>query len=130
MKFDLGDEHMARFQKEVRRKLDSFGLTEWLVDFDWIDDPDVDALAQVRIVTTSRIALFQLNRTWTSEPTFSRVDRVAYHEVLEVLLNPICAIARLDQEDVTPAGKEYLLEMERHAIIRRLENLYMGDWPC
>lgn len=130
MKHDLNDAHMEKFQKAVKSLLDSFGLKEWLIDFEWIEDPENEALAQVHVLTTNRIALFQLNKTWTDEPTSGRIDRVAYHETLELLLNPICTIAGMSEEDVTRAGKTFLLEMERHAIIRRLENLYMGDWNC
>lgn len=125
---NLTQDHIAQFEKAVRNNVRIFGLTDWLIDFDWIDDPDNHALAQVETNTGNRVALFQLNSHWNDQPTSRRIDRVAYHETLELLLSPICTIAKLDEGEVTPVGKICLLEAERHAIIRRLENLYMGEW--
>ena len=129
MRYSLTDEHMQVFRGQVQQDIRTFGLLDWLIDFDWIDDQDNNALAQVKTDTASKTALFQLNECWTENPTTKKLRRVAYHEVLELMFSSLCTIARLDENEVTPAGKDYLLERERHTIIRRLENVYYGPWP-
>lgn len=126
-RYELAQDQVAAFEKAVRNNAQMFGLTDWLIRFEWVDETADDRFAQVQIDVASRSATFQTSRHWPEPATSRNIDRVAYHEILEVMLAPICAIARLDQNEVTAVGKMILLESECHAIIRRLENLYMGS---
>lgn len=124
--FHLTDEHMAIFRDAVREFIPEYGMTDWNFDFEWLDDPDNQALAEVETLSADRVALFRLNKVWTEKPTGYHLKRIAYHEVLELLLSPLRWVANASW---LPAdAKPILLNTEAHAIIRRLENAKYGAW--
>ena len=123
---ELTDEHMRVFRDAVRDFLKEFGITDWCYDFEWITDPENQALAEVDNLPQDRVALFKLNKTWTEKPTNYHLKRTAFHEVMELLLSPLRGLACSDWLKGEP--RTALLNMEAHIIIRRLENARWGAW--
>lgn len=125
--YRLKMDHMEAFRENVRAHLNDSGLKEWLVDFDWIDDNETAGLAETEVSLTNRTAVFRLHREWVDvQPTEERLDRIAYHEVLELMLAPLRLMATSGASDEGQMLQR--LNSEAHAVIRRLENVRYGEW--
>ena len=104
-----------RYKKETKYWVERFGLTdiEMFVEHDQIDE---EARAVAIVQLEAKIARSILQQVWTSKPSDGEIERVAFHEFMEVLLSPLWVLAT--RRHIT----EDELESARHGIIRRFEN--------
>ena len=82
--------------------------------FQFGDTPD-DVRADIGIDLVGKICTIRLNSEWTSPVTKVQLDRVAFHEILELLLADLAFYAYI-------SASRGLVEEVTHKIIRSLEN--------
>lgn len=112
----LSDDHLKRFGRFLTRWVKRMGLGEWkIVLFGFSDEGDEDSLATVALILSGRIASVFLNRNWPIKPTSRELERVAMHEVTEILLS---GLTDMVDDRLLPPGR---LEDVTHQIIRHLE---------
>lgn len=123
MKNRTTTKHFEIFKKEAELWIDKLSLNDWRVDFDHgpivSEDP---SLACCYSNIPGRCATLVLNTVWHNTKTTPRwIKKVAFHEVLELLLTRISYLggARYLQNEEIPE--------ERHVIIRKLEKLFYGN---
>lgn len=117
----LKDTHFEYFVEEARKWLRFLGLLSWSVDyeFDNLEESYADCLAHY----SSRRATIRLNREfpqdYEKEDLKDVLRQCALHEVLELLLSPVIALAGTREYDETDFRKE------THCVIRTLENILL-----
>ena len=106
---------MPTFKSECEKWINLLGLTDFEVYYDHSDESG--QYASCRADMPGMSAVLQLNASSDTKPTHAAVRRHARHEVLELLLQPLwhALLARELHFDWA--------QSERHAAIRRLENL-------
>jgi len=117
------EEHFKLFQRECLYWIKKLSLVNW----EWFfTQATMEDRAIVEFHLIDRIATITLSKTWYNvEPTCKRICRVAYHEVLEVLLGSLEYIA-ISKIGLGEHG-DALYEGEIHKIIRTLENTHFVD---
>jgi len=113
--------HFDIFKRECRYWIRRFGLLDWNIDY----SHDLSSGGYKATCTTQlddRTAMISLSIDWLdNEPTVINIKLVAFHEVCELLLARFDFIAKaryLQLEDV---------DEERHSIIARLQNAFLGE---
>jgi len=110
----LKKKQIRYFQERVDHWINGFGLSEWQV---WKESQDLeDAYGQCQADLNGKTAIIVINPLWDYEPKDADLDRVAFHEVCELLLWPLHHIA----SERFVSENEW--ESQRHTVIRRLEN--------
>lgn len=107
-------EDFELFKAGARRWLKYFGLMGWAVDFAHEDMEGCGA--HVRYSVKDRSALMDLNTDLREPPTRELLDRLAFHEVCELMLARVYFIG-LDAEVEDALGEA------QHEVIRILENV-------
>lgn len=76
------------FKNAVSKYMDYFSLKMWEVTYSIVDDVLVRATTQSDL--ENKIVLFSIDSNWIADnPTTEEIKLVAFHEVMEVLFNPI-----------------------------------------
>lgn len=115
MSYTTTKEHFKIFKKECAKWIEFFGLKDWEVRY--IHEKDYENLASISFNVSNGNVVFSLSIHWgTLKPTIHELKITAFHEVVELLLARLRALARARY--VTP---EEIIEAN-HAIIRRMEN--------
>lgn len=105
-----------------KKFVNEFGLTDWKVYF--VHEP-FDAMAECRTHDISKFCIIALSSDWgNQEVTQEGLERVAYHEVIHLLLADIDSLAL--RADMSRTSREIELSRAYHAVIRRMENLRFG----
>lgn len=113
--------HFKKFQSSVLRYVDMFGLKEWYVTF---CHKDMDSLAACTAQNQGKSVCFSLSKKWGwDEPTDGALDRTAFHEVMELMLDEYNEI--ICDGDLSVQLKKEWRERVDHAVIRRLENVVL-----
>ena len=105
------------FKKHVKKWRDCFGLNQYrlTVEFDKIED--ADTAAETGMDAQNGLAHITLNKNcYGLSDKF--LNELAFHEVVEVLLNPLRSMA----------NRHYnwqLVDKEIHQVIRTLENVVL-----
>lgn len=105
---------MKRFIRKWQRR---FGLVCWEI-FVKASDKD-DNRAWVKIDVSGRIATVFYSHSWWSHATAEEKERVAFHEMMEVLLFPL-------MDDLGRYYSDVHLASRAHEIIRVFENIQFG----
>jgi len=121
-KIETTDEHFNVFREEANKWLDVFGLKGWGVRVLHTDEGKPSgAKAWLSAKYCDRIASICMAKTWehpiANPPTDENIRRDAFHEVCELLLEPMDVLAgsrNWDREEFDAA---------RHAVVRILENV-------
>ncbi len=112
-------EHFETFQGECEYWLDKFSLREWEVTYEHKNSKYTKrARAWYLYDFKGRACSLGLAKDYGQLPTESDLCKSAFHEVSEILLAGIEALALID---IYPSAKEEL-EVCKHATIRRLEH--------
>lgn len=114
--YNLTQEDFQTFKAECQKWLDFFGITEWEISYSF---EYLENRAESRVHWTGRQCTFCLT---THSPKWDEFDvrKSAFHEVCELLL-VVMEHTALDEE-IPYSERKGLVESERHAVIRRLEN--------
>lgn len=111
-------EHFEIFKKEAYKWIRIFGLYNWEVFF--THEKWNDTRAESSIDSTGKVATINLSITWKNlKPTKEYIKEAAFHEVCELLLDPLAFLAR--ERHIT---KEQI-DMETHNIIGILEKVIL-----
>lgn len=117
------NEHFKHFVEFCEAEIKAFGLTDWEVYYYHEDLPD-NAAAQTEAHHEARVAYISLTTDWGKTPiTSSELQRVAYHEICELLLVEYAEL--VNRRDDMPF--EALKAMGRkinHTVIHRLSSRY------
>jgi len=115
--------HFQLFKAEVRKWLKVFGLTDWEVTVIHGIDNDTDG-ANCSGDIMSRQATIRLAIDFTEKGPIIDEDikLAAFHEVCELLLQPLCLLA-----ESRFGVLQESLESERHAVIMRLQHAFRKD---
>jgi hypothetical protein len=114
MRYKLTKKDFTEFQTECERWVDYFGMKDWEVCFDREDEEC--ARASCLADYTGKIAMICLTNEWHNPPQKNEIKKVAFHEVVELLLAPLRAVA------VARFATEDEIEVADHYIVRVLEN--------
>ena len=107
--------HFKYFKKQCQRWIDFFGLKGWEIHFQ--HEHQEDSMATVWYSLEGRCLVFTLSTdTGGVKPSKKNISRWAFHEVCEVLVGRLEALAK----DRFVTDKEIFEEV--HNIIRMLEN--------
>jgi hypothetical protein len=114
MSYKTTGKDFTEFKAECQRWVDYFGLKDWEICYDKEDSEDNRASCLSDY--PGKIAVLSLSNEWPSPPQKNEIKQVAFHEVSELLIAPLraMAVARYVTED------EILVA--NHYIIRVLEN--------
>jgi hypothetical protein len=113
--FDLAG-RFEIFQKEVTYWAERFGLTEWHIYVDTMDDNDY--AAQCATNTSGMQSVISLNRSrGSSNVSIDDIKHDALHEVLELLLD----------EWKPPADSGLDIRGSRHRVINRLIEVLLPE---
>lgn len=121
--YETTPEHFELFRAEAQRFIDLFGLLDWYVLFAHREGGA--SLADINANYFGKSAEIGLFKEWAPPdiPSDDLMRHCAFHEVMELLLVPMRKIA-LDP-DMNRQEKKHALDVEAHAIIRRLENVVL-----
>ena len=109
--------HFNTFKKEGRKWIDAFQLGDWRISIETIvANPKCQALADFGY--DSQYGRLVLNENWEVKPTADKVRRMAFHEVMHLVLSDIT-------EWVPKKFSKIILAME-HKVINRLEMVLFG----
>jgi len=111
------------FKKECKKWIDIFELNNWEIMF--IHSKRADNRAWINPSTDPRLVKIALGAEWINlEPdtiSVNDIKRVAFHEICELLLEPLGYLAEcrfITETEIEPA---------RHDIIGKLENTIFKD---
>ena len=83
------------FKKRCEYWRKELGLHRWKVYYEHKKTTDDESYAETRPNTSDRIASIVLDTRWDSEPkTPEKLDEIAKHEILHLLLAPLHYLAR------------------------------------
>jgi hypothetical protein len=116
---ELTKVHYETYKKYVKHYLTVMGLVGW--DYSFVFEESKISLASVAYGCEGRIARFYLSNVWSTPPCDSMLERVAFHEVHELLL------AELVRAATRRTFNEDDFEKEIHSVIRTMENLIFGE---
>ena len=102
------------FRKEAEKWIKYLGLLNWEVRYCY--DIDNDCRASCTADNNGRIATLAFSLHWPYKPKTSEIRLVAFHEVAELLLEPLEHIAN----SIYRNQGEF--EAAKHDVIRTLEN--------
>jgi hypothetical protein len=111
--FTISKANKKYFQERVKHWQLRLGLLDWEIQFD--NDIGEDRLAQVYIDSEGRLATISIAETWSMFPSELELDRTAFHECFEILLNVLSSLCCKAEKDK--------IEEAEHVIIRTMENL-------
>lgn len=115
MNFKTTEAQFIQFQQAVKKYCIFFGLLSFECHFRH-NDKHKDTEAVLEAESGSRNAVFTLKRSgWTVEPSELDIDKAAFHEVCELLLQEIRE--NLEARKPTRDTDDLL-----HVVIRQLEN--------
>ena len=121
--YELTEEQFVKFCEYANHHMVTLGMTDWRLFFDTTTEGDF--FAHFDCSAMDRTAKITLNLIWPEQPTPERLSRVAYHEVLEILLTPLKFVSDMMLPD---EQRKWMYATETHVIIRRLEYAKFGDW--
>lgn len=106
------------FKREVFRWIREFGLTEYDVEVGQGEIRRHDATAQTNWSFGGKWAIVTLAHNWDHRPASPELKKVAFHEVVHLLLSPLCheAGCRYTNADTLNEAEE--------GVVVRLENFY------
>ena len=95
--------------------MDRFGLYDFEITVSH-DQTNDYALAEVTVLREACLANSTIQQEWKCEPYDGQVERIAFHETMEIMLSPLWTLA--EKRSVTLDE----IEQAKHTIIKRLEN--------
>lgn len=104
-----------KFKQETKYWVDKLGLYDFEITVAH-DQTNDDALAEATVNREACWANSTLQHNWDAPPYAGQIERVAFHEAMEIVLSPLWMLA--ERRFVTPDE----LEQAKHTIIKRLEN--------
>lgn len=111
--------HYQYFCKRVHYWLKIFGLLEWRVSFEYLEEYGGDILAECSWDYEDKTAMFNFYADWSQVVLDDEhIDEIAFHEVGELLLNRI-------NDLLTPQYSNKLITAEIHQIIHTLANVVL-----
>lgn len=110
-------EHFGWFKDAVNRWQKELGLTDWNIQLR--HEALESALATTYANNAGAVATIALNTSWNELdiPTKERIERVALHEVIHVLLSDLSYLA-----ECRYTSKEEI-DVAEHKTVRRLEQV-------
>lgn len=108
---------MKYFSSFIRKWQRKLGLDSWEIFVKYSDEDDNRAWAKIDI--SGRIATVFYSQSWYRLATAEEQERVAFHEMMEILLAPAMG-------DLMRYYSEVYTETRAHEIIRVMENLWFG----
>jgi len=105
------------FTNFVRKWQQKLGLIGWEI-FIKASDKDENR-SWVKVDVSGRIATVFYSHNWWGLATMEEKERVAFHEMLEILLSPL-------MEDLERYYSDTHMATRAHEIIRVLENMQFG----
>lgn len=113
--------HFEIFKAECEKWIEIFGLKGWSVRIlhENISKETVTADCLYRI--TKRVCDIRLAKEWSVKITDNNVKKDAFHEVCELFLGDLVALAEYRY------ATEAEIEEQTHAIIRTLENVLWDE---
>ena len=111
--------HFEAYKKYVRKYIMELGLVGWEYGFKF--EYSDCSLGSIEYYSDGRCCHFCMSTTWNIPPIDSMIERVAFHECLELLLQELkrfCFSRNFTDTD---------LEKEVHTVIRSLEHLFFGE---
>jgi hypothetical protein len=115
--FPTTAEHFEMFIDEAKKWIGIFGLVGWRVIF---CHEDLDSHAECWTKWNARIARLELSKSWAEDPKEELIRRSAFHEVCELLFDPL--LMQASNCNLGTDQREIEMERARHSIIRTLEN--------
>ena len=115
----ITQKHLKTFTALVRKWQGVFGLFDWDIDVSRMDlGEDSGACAVAYADLEARMAEIILNANWNLRPTKAVLNQAAFHEILEVFIEPLRYLVR-------KKGKhsDERIASVVHSIIRRLEHV-------
>ena len=106
---------IALFCDEVQKWRDKAGLYRWSLSIGEGTSSDSDATCWTDLL--GGLAVISIRDEWDEKPTDRHIAHLAFHEVMELLLSPLTALA---EERFCTANE---LEIARHEIIHTLAQL-------
>jgi hypothetical protein len=115
----VANEALQQYKWHCIYYLKRYGLTNYQVHFAITDD---EVRGQMRAATDdSRLATIMIGREFAeSRPPDGELQRVAFHEVHELLLHELITLAKFRYTT------EHDIDAAKHEIIRRAENAHFG----
>ena len=113
--------HLKVFEVYVKKWQKVFGLFDWDIDVSRMDlGDDTGTAAAAFADINSRMAEIILNKTWNLKPTKELLNQAAFHEICELLIEPLRAMVntrkKYNEEDIANVS---------HTLIRRLEHVIL-----
>ena len=123
----LTEKDFSIFKEEAKKWIDTFGLKDWDVTFDF--SLLENSRAECCVNWHGKAALITLGQFPRGEMTQEDVRKSAFHEVCELLLSDMEFTAL--NEEILHAERKLMTEVARHAVIRRMENsIFKNHYPC
>lgn len=124
--YEAGDEEFSLFQKCVLHYIEAMSLNDWDVVFCFREDGEY--LANCVADSQSRGVCFNMSKKWGyDEPTPEKINRVAFHEVMELMTSEYDDIIRARDQSLQ-SNLEWRERVD-HALIRRLEKILLPLLP-
>ncbi len=121
------EEDMDTFKYHVRIFIVLFGLYDWEVDFRHELSEGNKATSCWHTGVGKNVTI-TLSTDWGStEVTEDALRKVAFHEVMEILMGDMWNVAIVD--DLTQQARKLQLDREHHRLIRRMENCVLKYLP-
>jgi len=108
-----------KFKKYVAKWQIKLGMLDWEIYVD--SDKSDKNRGWINADTVGRIAVIFYNEKWIQKASEKEIERVAFHEVVEILLYPITENLNVFYSD------DYCVELT-HKVIRTLESAILGYW--
>ena len=124
MAYKTTQKHFDFFVVQCKTCITLFGLKDWGISFAH-ESLGEGFLALCRFNNQdAHLARIFFAKEWLDQPTYRAISRIAYHEVCHILLADAYNVACCDDLSLEQTVSATL--RAHHAIIRRLENAYMG----
>jgi len=116
--FETTEKNFFYFKERVEHWQTYFGLLNYQISV--IHESWKDSLAWCQADVTAGIATIAIATMWDDRPTRKQINKVAFHEVCELLLWNLAEHAESNHSDLLITGL-------KHDIIRRLENTLLKE---
>jgi len=117
----LQSHHFAYFVGCCKALVRHIGINDWEISYQFLEsDLDTPRASTTIYDKNNRLAGIQLHDSWDRVPSEFNIWKVAFHEVMELLLSDLSILAQSREWDY------YDYDREHHRLIRILENSWFG----
>lgn len=108
------------FEDYIKKYMDYFGMVDYQINFDSVDDTGCRAKCQWHYMSGSQMFTFCWSTNWLKDKKTDEKDikRTAFHEVLEAMFSKL----RDYSENIDKVVTEREIDCEIHRVIRTMEN--------